>query len=323
MPHVNVQPTCGRCHVSLDLLLDYPRLIYGLSATFLGLLFLITLRSAIRRRRRPKPGTLSASVISTAINQQQLWLSEKSRGVSNNDAVMSSNHPPDRTQLKAEQKSYATHDAVDEGRSRQLPDSGGKTENGGSPFTWGVGGSGPGESTSWSPRPPPLTPPTLATGNFTFEDRRLSASVSAAGDLDVGFFDQPNPDYFSSSDSSSTALDTKQTTPVTPRRKSYTKILPIDSPRVVTDVELDHHALSFSPSSFPSSSPILPLAPHASFEPKEVNVQGEIISLTDESGAGWKRHTRVYGGGACLACMANGGHHGGFYGENVRPEDRR
>ena len=173
------------------------------------------------------------------------------------------------------------------------------------------------------PRPPPLTPPALAMGNFTFEERRLSTSVSVVGDVDVGFFDQPNPDYLSSSDSSSTAPDTKQTTPATPRRKSYTKMLPISAPQVVTDVNMDHHNLSFSPSSFPSSSPILPLAPHASFEAKEVDVKGEIISLTDESGAGWKRHTRVYGGGVCLACMANGGQHGGFYGENVRPEDRR
>ena len=323
MPHVNVQPTRGRCHVLPDVLLDYPRLIYSLSATFIGLLFLFALRTAIRRRHTPKPGTLPTSVISTAINQQRLWLSEKSRGVSNNYAIMSSNHPPDRSQLTAEKSAYITHDAVGEGRSGPLPNSHDKAERGGSPFTLGGGGSGPEGSTSRSPPPPPLTPPTLATGNFTFEARRLSGSVSATGDLDVGFFDQPNPDYFSSSDSSSTALDTKQTTPVTPRRKSYTKILPGGSPRLVTDVELDHHARSFSPSSFPSSSPILPLAPHASFQPKEVNVQGEIISLTDESGTGWKRHTRVYGGGVCLACVANGGHHGGFYGENVRPEDRR
>lgn len=37
---------------------------------------------------------------------------------------------------------------------------------------------------------------------------------------------------------------------------------------------------------------------------------------------GWKRHTRVYGGGICLACAeASGG--GGYYGARVRPEDKR
>lgn len=44
----------------------------------------------------------------------------------------------------------------------------------------------------------------------------------------------------------------------------------------------------------------------------------------DDSGAGWKRHTRVYGGGVCLACLASGGNHGGgFYGENVPLDQRR
>jgi hypothetical protein len=63
---------------------------------------------------------------------------------------------------------------------------------------------------------------------------------------------------------------------------------------------------------------------HAHRERRQVDVQGEIISAIDGSGSGWKRHTRVYGGGVCLACAASGsgeGHgsgHGGVYGENVR-----
>lgn len=41
----------------------------------------------------------------------------------------------------------------------------------------------------------------------------------------------------------------------------------------------------------------------------------------ENSNAGWKRHTRVYGGSVCLACAAS--KDGGFYGSSVRPEDRR
>lgn len=328
------QPTPGQNNVPLELLPKHPRVIYSLFFITLGFLFLSTLRSVIveRRRRRRKciarSGTLpTSSAVSVALNQQRLWLSEKSRGVSNNYIAMSANHPPEKPHPETELRPYPAHDATsDEDRSRVPSDDEGARDHAVPSTTRNVEGDGRGDSMYRPPPPPPLTPPTFTAGSFPFEDRRLSGAVSVVGDLDMSFFDQPNPDYTSSSDSSSTALDTKQTTPATPRRKSYTKMLPIGSPRVVTtDGELDyHHALSFSPSSFPSSSPILPLAPHASFDqPKEIDVKGEIISLTDDSGAGWKRHTRVYGGGVCLACMASGGQHGGFYGENVRPEDRR
>jgi len=83
--------------------------------------------------------------------------------------------------------------------------------------------------------------------------------------------------------------------------------------------------LIFSPSSYPSSSPHLPPAPpgHESREGSaEIEVQGEVISMTDDHGTEWKRHTRVYGGGVCLACAASGGE-GGFYGATVREEDKR
>ncbi|GKT91374.1 hypothetical protein Ct61P_09224 [Colletotrichum tofieldiae] len=81
--------------------------------------------------------------------------------------------------------------------------------------------------------------------------------------------------------------------------------------------------MTFSPSSYPPTSPLLPGPPPIYGEirydeatNREILVQGEIISLLDGAGAGWKRHTRVYGGGVCLACAASGddGHHGGFYG---------
>ncbi|KAL8366355.1 hypothetical protein RB595_004907 [Gaeumannomyces hyphopodioides] len=51
-----------------------------------------------------------------------------------------------------------------------------------------------------------------------------------------------------------------------------------------------------------------------------MGAHGETTSMDDESGASWKRHTRVHDGGVCLACLANGG---GFYGDTVPLEERR
>ena len=60
---------------------------------------------------------------------------------------------------------------------------------------------------------------------------------------------------------------------------------------------------------------------------QEIEVQGEIISVLDGNGHGWTRHTRVYGGGPCLACRLARERDptipGGFYGENVPVEERR
>lgn len=48
-------------------------------------------------------------------------------------------------------------------------------------------------------------------------------------------------------------------------------------------------------------------------------------SSSSGRGGGWRRHTRVYGGGICLACATVGGRGGvgGYYGARVRPEDKR
>ncbi|RYP26617.1 hypothetical protein DL767_007964 [Monosporascus sp. MG133] len=324
MPLVNLQQPQNLRGTASDLLAQHPRLIYGFTFAVLGLLSFFALSFARGRRRKGHPESLPISVVSTAINQQRLWLSEKSRGVSNHYAAMAANHPLERStgKIKVDGNLYLAHDGPSENQPGDAYQNDG-VKGDGVPLGWHVDGNVPWKSKSRPPPPPPLTPPTLTGGSFPFEDRRLSDAVSAMGDLDMSFIHQPNPDYTSPSDSSTSAGDTKQTTPATPRRKSYTKIIPIGSPHAATDGELEHATSPFSPSSFPSSSPILPLAPHASFEPKEIDVKGEIISLTDDSGAGWKRHTRVYGGGVCLACMASGGHHGGFYGQNVRPEERR
>ncbi|KAK0755076.1 hypothetical protein B0T18DRAFT_316028 [Schizothecium vesticola] len=97
-------------------------------------------------------------------------------------------------------------------------------------------------------------------------------------------------------------------------------------------------AETFSPSSYPPTSPLLPPPPPGDFpeyqfvggpggpgvvlSEHEVQLHDEIISIMDEAGHGWKRHTRVYGGGVCLACAA-AGDEGGFYGDTVPMEDRR
>lgn len=105
-----------------------------------------------------------------------------------------------------------------------------------------------------------------------------------------------------------------------------------------------------SPSSYPPTSPLLPPPPATTYEAFDpaavmfpgpardggirmvpvdhageggpVHVHSQVLDSLAEPGLSWKRHTRVYGGGVCLACVAAAGE-GGFYGENVRPEDKR
>ncbi|KAF5609488.1 uncharacterized protein FSUBG_3962 [Fusarium subglutinans] len=164
------------------------------------------------------------------------------------------------------------------------------------------------------PPAPPLTPPELSTAVFTFDDRPRPGEDS--------FIRQPNPDYMSST--ANTVLpDNSASTSVT-RRRSYNKTLPIGVPvSQLSQGMSDAADLVFSPSSYPPASPLLPPAP-PNAGTVEIGVQGEIIGVLDSEGAGWTRHTRVYGGGVCLACAASGGNHGGgFYGATVRPEEMR
>lgn len=172
------------------------------------------------------------------------------------------------------------------------------------------------------PPAPPLTPPELSTAVFAFQDR-------PRGVVDDSFIHQPNPDYMSSTAadmSTSTAISPPSSaSPTIPRRRSYNKTLPIGVPLAQPlSAELDAaEPTTFSPRSYPSTSPLLPPAPPGA-QSNEIGVQGEIIGLLDGEGAGWTRHTRVYGGGVCLACAASGGNHGGgFYGATVRPEEMR
>lgn len=198
------------------------------------------------------------------------------------------------------------------------------------------------------PMAPPLTPPELQTRMYNFEDKKRMS-------LD-DFMNQPNPNYSSAAPSDDTTdVQSTAISSATPRRRSYMKTLPIGIPTPETsllsmpsgagaEAEKTGDGI-FSPGSYPPSSPQLPPAPpSAASEPttpqsdssaaisataaasrRNIDVQGEIISVLDAKGAGWTRHTRVYGGGVCLACAASGGGHGegGFYGATVSPEEMR
>ncbi|EEY15996.1 conserved hypothetical protein [Verticillium alfalfae VaMs.102] len=176
------------------------------------------------------------------------------------------------------------------------------------------------------PPPPPLTPPELATTIFSIDGHRYSQARTTS-ELDTSFFQQPNPDYMSSTATAQQiGSATAKQVPITPRRRSYTRTIPINptasstpSPRTPLDIS----------SSYPPTSYMLPGPPPGHMveypvSPQEIEVHGEIISALDDDGAGWTRHTRVYGGGVCLACASSGGEgHGGFYGKNVPPEHMR
>lgn len=114
------------------------------------------------------------------------------------------------------------------------------------------------------------------------------------------------------------------------------------------DKTIHHQEDGASSSSYPPTSPLLPPPPpitHEAFDPSMVMFPGpardggirvvpahnhrelvpsstQVTSSSDHPGVSWARHTRVYGGGVCLACAAAAGD-GGFYGDSVRPEDKR
>lgn len=179
------------------------------------------------------------------------------------------------------------------------------------PALLGGGNALPMQVMSRPPPAPPLTPPELSTAVFTFDDRPRPGEDS--------FIHQPNPDYMSST--TGAILPPRSASPSIARRRSYNKTLPIGVP--TSQGTSDAADLTFSPSSYPPTSPLLPPAP-PNAGAKGIDVQGEIIGVLDAEGAGWTRHTRVYGGGVCLACAASGGNHGGgFYGATVRPEEMR
>lgn len=169
------------------------------------------------------------------------------------------------------------------------------------------------------PPAPPLTPPEPSTSVFAFT--RSSQSSDS-------FMHQPNPDYMSSTES-----PTSQHSPSSssgPRRRSYTRMIPSDSTlaQLSSPIEVEPADASLLSTSYPPTTSLLPPPPPGlqlgadDEQGRQIEVRGEIVSMLDAEGAGWTRHTRVYGGGICLACAATGGNHGGgFYGANVSPEE--
>lgn len=296
MPAVNIplQETLGN-------VTSYPvpgsqlRLLYRIPLTFLGFILLGVLFLVHKRRYKSRSRNYASQVNPSAPTQKR-WISEKAYQDDFWGDIMSVNHPSGISQLRATEN-------VSEGKKARGRDGSKERDN------------------REGPQREVTTSVSIDAGMFAFQDRRPSAPASCIGDLDSNFFQQPNPDYTLSSESSestSTALPHDHDSPSIPRRRSYTKVLPLGP----AQPDSEHDGGSFSPSSFPSSSAILPLAPHESLESRDIDVKGEIISVMDDSGAGWKRHTRVYGGGVCLACLASGSQ-GGFYGDNVPPEHRR
>lgn len=193
---------------------------------------------------------------------------------------------------------------------------------------WNRVGTGPLRHLLARPPPaPPLTPPELSHSVFTLGGRPHNHE---------SFIHQPNPDYASASSSTPSSSMSPQA-----RRYSYTKTIPIGvpiprQPSVSTPRDdAQEPDLAFSPSSYPPTSPLLPPAPPVVSKSlgvdeaaersgrNEIDLQGQVVSVLDQDGAGWKRHTRVYGGGVCLACKAAGQEHGagGFYGATVSPEE--
>lgn len=171
------------------------------------------------------------------------------------------------------------------------------------------------------PPAPPLTPPELSTSVFTLTRRPHSQD---------SFMHQPNPDYMSPTESPNEQMSPSSPSPSGAQRRSYTRLFPGGSSgtEASSSAEQDSGDVTFLSTSYPPTTSLLPPAPPGWQEEedprraRQIEVQGEIISVLDGEGAGWTRHTRVYGGGVCLACAASGGNHGGgFYGANVSPEE--
>ena len=318
---------------------DRSHLIYHLAVGLAAAVLVITLRSRKRARQSPtlakKPygPKDSAPPVSWQKQTPSTAALGKSRGISSNlvaaSTIMSDNHEgpnPSRGNGRETMDTGRVEHGLGDSAQDELADS---ASTSGRPIRF--------DNPPWirAARPPPLSPKVplaVTTDAVRLEDRRLSSAVSTMGDVDLPFFQRQGLDCMSSpSSSSSVALPTRHGSPLTPRRRSYTRTISLGASRPGTPpAELPNTPhVTFAPSSFPPSSPYLPPAPHDGddgdgdgFPPQVIDVHGEIISMDDSTGASWTRHTRVYGGGVCLACLASGGE-GGFYGPTVPLEDRR
>lgn len=183
---------------------------------------------------------------------------------------------------------------------------------------------GSGYSPSILPHPLPAPPITLSEpshGVFNFYDRRRSFPPGAKSLDTEEFISQPNPDYIGESSSDALPAKTSSSTTATPTRSYINNISTDMLPTISSQTESRFISSSFPPTSLlpppPAELPELGQIQHGD------NVQDETVSSPEETSHIWKRHTRVYGSGVCLACLQSGDGEGGFYGANVRPEDRR
>ncbi|KAK6854860.1 hypothetical protein PG995_009048 [Apiospora arundinis] len=205
---------------------------------------------------------------------------------------MPANHPPDVDRRKGKGRA----ESRDANNTYFLPQ-----QDGGAARDDSLGGP-PAEDKiplqlySRPPPPPPMATLAIESGPFYFKERYHSAAVSIAGYKLPPFYQHQNPDYSSASTSTSTA-PVIQRYPALPRWRSYTKTLSFSSPPNISAAELDSTIPPFVSQSSPSSNPILP-PPHDSVSRHKIEVHGEVISVMDNTGMGWKRHTRVYRGGA-------------------------
>ncbi|KAK0629495.1 hypothetical protein B0T17DRAFT_615260 [Bombardia bombarda] len=195
-------------------------------------------------------------------------------------------------------------------------------------------------------RPPPLSPQGGST--FLFQDRHPSYAISIPPKLETSYIHRANPSsYFTASTSTDILSSSPRSTTDTPRRRSSTKRVSVGIPipnatSASSSTETMTSGVTFSPSSYPPTSPLLPPPPPGYEVPYNYQFVGgpgrhglssaqhdmELVdaatSVThDAAGHCWQRHTRVYGGGVCLACLAATEGEGGFYGDKVPLADRR
>ncbi|KIH91180.1 hypothetical protein SPBR_01679 [Sporothrix brasiliensis 5110] len=167
-----------------------------------------------------------------------------------------------------------------------------------------------------APRPPPLP---LSTSSFAFERPSLGGGRAGQDDdmdgndnngdeapgmasstrvaASIAFIHQPNPDYANVGDEETLTAATATAPPPA-------ELPPSPSVSTVTET--------------------LPALDTAATD-ELLSVLG---AVPDDAAAGdgdWGRHTRVYGGGVCLACLAaeSSGGQGGEYGASVPMEQRR
>lgn len=299
--------------------LGQARFLLTLAAALVGPIALLALAVSCRRKYKTSSRPVFATVGAVTDTGERPYLTKQSRELKTEAIIMSANR-------QSEVSPFVAFDEESQGSRRGLSRSPSNRQTRREGHESRKSDADDSRALKARPPPPmPFTPPVLSTTFFSLQDRRLSMAVSTNGDFDPTLVHEADSDINSAESSTTIRPNMKASSPI-PLRRSYSKILATDPPPpdFPAEAETEDTSPAFAPNSFPSSNPILPIAPHAALDAGEMDVTGEIVSVMDDSGAGWKRHTRVYGGGVCLACMASGGgHHGGFYGENVPLDQRR